>query len=240
MNGHPRPHWFGLANSNQLKTDFKSSWAVNVLWSYFRIFRNVNLAKSSRLLAILCYKTVNFNNPNKTFNNAGAISFLNDQHFWQIIIKKSCNSKCPGLYPGYAFSNVSTWTGMVVFCSKHLSIFWNFYDVNMISTPSLGISTPIYFLFCWPRVGTIEKGLKLLNFNRYVAIRRCERLIRSFHKSFFVKFMILNFRWPYLWWYKMCVWIKSFQYWNDLVVSKWIIKVDQLWQTVRSCTQLPQ
>ena len=32
------------------------------------------------------YKTVNFNNPNKIFDNAGAISFLIDQHFSKFII----------------------------------------------------------------------------------------------------------------------------------------------------------
>ena len=51
---------------------------------------------------------------------------------------------------------------------------------------SLESSTLIYFLFYWPFVGTIENGLKLLNLNRYVAIRRCERLIRSFHKSILI------------------------------------------------------
>ena len=55
---------------------------------FLQYFGNVNLRKSSRLLAVLGHKTVNFNNPNKPLYNAGAISFLNSQHFFEFIIKK--------------------------------------------------------------------------------------------------------------------------------------------------------
>ena len=38
------------------------------------------------LLAMIRYKTVNLNNPNKIFDNAGAISFLINQQFSKFII----------------------------------------------------------------------------------------------------------------------------------------------------------
>ena len=76
-------------------------------------FRKVNLGKSSRLLAVISYKTVNFNNPNKTFYNTGAISFLNSQRFFSIYYQKSCNTKCPGHNPISARHNVFTGTNTV-------------------------------------------------------------------------------------------------------------------------------
>ena len=137
------------------------------------------------LLAMIRYKTVNFNNPNKIFDNAGAISFLVNQHFLKFIIDPVIPV---GHNPGFAHRWAVTWTWVLnelLLCWK-ITWFWLknlFYDINDFVRTSLESSTLIYFLFYWPFVGTIENGLKLLNLNRYVAIRRCERLIRSFHKS---------------------------------------------------------
>ena len=133
---------------------------------------------------------MNFNNPNKAFHNAGAISFLVYQRFWDLL---SRNPVIP-VVPAIIWDIFTVDSSAIKTCTKLTNAFSLknlFYGINMISIghplkPNSS-STPIYFLFLWPFVGTIENGLKLLNFNQYVAIRRCERLIRSFHKSFLIQ-----------------------------------------------------